>query len=163
MKILITGATGFLGAHLVRRLAREDVQMALLIRPGSNQWRIDPLPKNAAIITGSLSDLPTKAIEQFGPDTIVHAAWHGVTNEHRNDPTQSENLKPTAMLAEIGCKHFIGLGSQAEYGPLNKKITETDGTEPTTLYGATKLAAGTVTQERCGQLGVRWSWLRVFS
>jgi nucleoside-diphosphate-sugar epimerase len=163
VKILITGATGFLGAHLVRRLAREDVQMALLIRPGSNLWRIDPLPKNAGIIPGSLSELPTKAIEQFVPDTIVHAAWHGVSNQHRNDATQTENLTPTLKLAEIGCKHFIGLGSQAEYGPLNKKISETDSTKPTTLYGETKLAACLETEKLCSQNGVRWSWLRVFS
>jgi UDP-glucose 4-epimerase len=163
VKILITGATGFLGAHLVRRLAREDVQMALLIRPGSSHWRIDPLPNNATTIPGSLSDLPTKAIEQFGPDTIVHAAWHGVTNEHRNDGTQKENLTPTLALAEIGCKHFIGLGSQAEYGPLNKNISETDPTKPTTLYGETKLAACLETQKLCAQNEVRWSWLRVFS
>jgi UDP-glucose 4-epimerase len=164
VKILITGATGFLGAHLVRRLAREDVQMALLIRPGSNRWRIEPLPKNATIIPGSLADLPTKQIEQFAPDTIVHAAWHGVTNQHRNDPSQiAENLLPTLKLIEVGCKHFIGLGSQAEYGPLNKKISETDPTEPTTLYGATKLSACHLTRQLCGQQGIRWSWLRVFS
>ena len=142
--------------------------MGLLIRPGSNLWRIEPAPKNAQVIHGSLAELPKEAIAQFAPDTIVHAAWHGVTNQHRNDAAQIEqNLVPTVKLVEhareVGCKHFIGLGSQAEYGPLNKKISETDPTEPTTLYGATKLTACHLSRQLCAQFGIRWSWLRVFS
>ena len=168
MKLLITGATGFIGADLVRRLARENVQMALLIRPGSNLWRVEPLPKNATIVHGTLADLPVAKIASFAPDTVVHAAWHGVSNQHRNEPAQIlENLVPTVRLVEgardAGCRNFIGLGSQAEYGPLNKKISETDPTEPTTLYGATKLAACHLTRQLCSQFDMRWAWLRVFS
>jgi nucleoside-diphosphate-sugar epimerase len=168
VKLLITGATGFLGAHIVRRFAREPVEMALLIRPSSDLWRVVPLPLNATTIPGSLSDLPAQGIARFAPDILIHAAWHGVTNQHRNDPAQiAENLLPTVRLVELareaGCKTFIGLGSQAEYGPLNKKIGENDPTEPTTLYGATKLAACHLTRQLCAQHSIRWAWLRVFS
>lgn len=168
IKVFITGATGFLGAHLARRLEREDVQTALLARAASNRWRIDPLPKNARIIEGDLQALPEKAIADFTPDVIVHAAWHGVTNQHRNDPAQiALNLEPTVRLvqlaAEIRCPRFIGLGSQAEYGPLNRIISEDDPTQPTTLYGASKLATCHLTRVLCEQLKVRWTWLRVFS
>lgn len=142
--------------------------MGLLARGGSNLWRIEPLPQNAEIIRGDLQELPVKRIAEFGPEVIVHAAWHGVTNQHRNDPAQiGLNVAPTVRLAqlaaEVGCKRFIGLGSQAEYGPLNRIISEEDSTEPTTLYGASKLAACHLTRVLCEQLGVRWAWLRVFS
>lgn len=137
--------------------------MALLIRPGSNLWRIDPLPKNAQIIEGSLAELPLKEIERFAPDTVVHAAWNGVTNEHRNDPAQTENVTLTAGIADLGCKHFIGLGSQAEYGPLNKKIRETDKGQPTTAYGRSKFAAHIVTRNMYDERDLDWSWLCVFS
>jgi UDP-glucose 4-epimerase len=168
VKLLITGATGFIGAHLVRRLAREEVQMALLIRPGSNLWRLEPLPNNATIVPGTLGELPVAHIASFAPDTVIHAAWHGVSNQHRNEPSQiAENLMPTVRLLEVArdahCKNFLGLGSQAEYGPLNKKISETDRTDPTTLYGATKLAACHLTRQLCSQFDMRWAWLRVFS
>ena len=168
MKILLTGATGFLGAHTLRRLARENVQVGVLVRPGSNRARIDPLPANARVIQGSLQQLPSTDIKNFAPNIVIHAAWHGVTNQHRNDLSQiAENLDPTLRLVELardaGAESFIGLGSQAEYGPLNRKISETDPTEPTTLYGATKLAACHLTRQLCAQFGLRWAWLRVFS
>lgn len=168
MKILVTGATGFLGAHIVRRFAGENAELGLLVRQDSRRWRIDPLPHNASVITGSLSALPRKEIESFKPEIIIHAAWHGVTNQHRNDSAQiAENLLPTVSLVDLaresGCRHFIGLGSQAEYGPLNKKISETDPTNPTTLYGAAKLAACHLTRQLCAQSNIKWSWLRVFS
>jgi UDP-glucose 4-epimerase len=168
VNILITGATGFLGAHLARRLERESVIAGLLVRRSSDLWRLDPLPKNARLIYGDLQDLPVKELAEFAPKIIIHAAWHGVTNQHRNDPAQiALNIAPTVKLvqlaAEIGCPRFIGLGSQAEYGPLNRIISEDDPTQPTTLYGASKLAACHLTRALCGQLKVRWAWLRVFS
>lgn len=168
MKILLTGGTGFLGAHLVRRLAREDVRVGLLARPGGNRQRIAPLPANAEILEGDLQTLPVAKIKTFAPEAVVHAAWHGVTNQHRNDASQiSQNLNPTIALQqlaqELGARVFVGLGSQAEYGPLNKKISETDLTEPSTLYGASKLAACHLTRQLCAQANIRWAWLRVFS
>lgn len=168
MKILLTGATGFLGAQIARRLERENVQTALLVRPKSNLGRIDPLPKNAQLIQGSLQDLPETAIKNFAPDLLIHTAWHGVTNEHRNDPAQvSQNIGPALKLLELareaGAKTFIGLGSQAEYGPLNRVIREDDPTSPTTVYGAAKLAACHLTRVLAAQYGMRWAWLRVFS
>jgi len=168
VKIFVTGATGFLGAHFVRQLGSEDVQMGLLMREGGNRWRLEPLPGNAVVMEGSLEALPEEKIKEFEPDVVVHAAWHGVTNQHRNDAAQiGENLLPTVKLVElareVGCKTFVGLGSQAEYGPLNRKISESDSTEPSTLYGATKLAACHLTRQLCAQAGMRWAWLRVFS
>jgi UDP-glucose 4-epimerase len=168
MRIFLTGATGFLGAHIARRFEREDAEVALLIRPGSDCARLEPLPKNARAISGSLQKLPASEIEKFAPNVVIHAAWHGVTNQHRNDPAQiAENIEPTVRLVELardaGAETFIGLGSQAEYGPLNRKISESDHTEPSTLYGATKLATCHLTRQLCGQFNLRWAWLRVFS
>lgn len=152
----------------MRRLAREDVRIGLLVRPNSDRRRIEPLPANAEVLEGDLQNLPTAKIQEFGPEVVVHAAWHGVTNQHRNDSAQiTSNLNPTIKLQELArelkCRAFIGLGSQAEYGPLNKKIAENDPTEPTTLYGASKLAACHLTRQLCAQAGMRWAWLRVFS
>lgn len=168
MKILLTGATGFLGAHTARRLECEPVEVGLLVRPQSNLWRLEPIPKNAQIIHGDLQKLPDAEIKAFAPNVVIHAAWQGVTNPHRNDPSQiSANLDPTLRLVELaqatGAGHFVGLGSQAEYGPLNKRISESEAASPTTLYGVAKLRACHQTRALCAQANIRWAWLRVFS
>ncbi len=171
MNLLLTGSTGFLGAHLVRRLARESsVRLGLLIRPFSDRARLPHLPANAVMITGDLENLTDArdAIVAFRPDAVVHSAWFGVGNKQRNDPLQIDrNLVPTLDLLKIaaaaGAKHFIGVGSQAEYGPANQRISENHPTHPTTLYGATKLASCVLCERLSAELGLRFAWLRVFS
>ena len=93
----------------------------------ANVW-LEPLPNNATILPGTLAELPVAHIASFAPDTVIHAAWHGVSNQHRNEPSQiAENLMPTVRLLEVArdahCKNFIGLGSQAEYGPHAARLT----------------------------------------
>ena len=170
MKVLLTGATGFLGAHLFRRLLRERVEVALLLREHSDTRRIDPITSSATIIRGDLRDLGTanEAIQKFRADTVIHTAWAGVMNKFRNEALQlDDNLMPTINLLRLaldnGCRNFIGLGSQAEYGPANKIISESEPAKPTTLYGATKLATSILAEQLCAQAGARFAWLRVFS
>lgn len=170
MRIFLTGATGFLGAHLLRRLAVEDVSLMALVRPSSNLWRIDPIAKNARLVRGELGKPADweEAFTAFKPQVVAHLAWSGVGNKHRNDSSQIDaNVMPTVELARMsiraGVEKFIGLGSQAEYGPLNKTITEEDSTRPTTLYGAAKLASCVLTEQLCRQAGLAWTWVRVFS
>jgi nucleoside-diphosphate-sugar epimerase len=67
------------------------------------------------------------------------------------------------MASRLGAKDWIGLGSQAEYGPCQNKIDETTNTNPTTLYGVSKLAACKLSERLCQELGIRHSWLRLFS
>jgi nucleoside-diphosphate-sugar epimerase len=67
------------------------------------------------------------------------------------------------LAAKAGCSHWIGAGSQAEYGVSNRKIDELAPTLPTTVYGQSKLAACLSTQKFCEAVGMNWSWLRVFS
>jgi len=169
MRILITGATGFLGGHLLKRLSAEDVTVAILIRPQSNRWRIEHLGMNFVKIIGDLRQPQgiSDAIKDFAPDTVIHLAWSGVLNRYRNEQLQLDNLFGNLALLRIaneaGCRTWIGLGSQAEYGPLNIRINEDAPTRPSTLYGITKLCTCLLSQYLCAQLNMRFVWLRLFS
>lgn len=169
-RVFITGGTGFIGSHLIRFLAGQDVAVGALIRSEQTAWRIHPLPRNVVPLTGDLRDKEglRRLLASFQPETVIHLGWSGVGNKFRNDTAQvEENLQPTLDLirlsAEAGCKQWIGAGSQAEYGPLNRKISETDLPRPTTLYGAAKLAAAVLAEALCASLGMRFAWLRIFS
>lgn len=107
------------------------------------------------------------ALADFGPDTVIHLAWEGVHGRHRNEAVQLRNLHGTIALLETakrcGAGHFVGLGSQAEYGPCTGIIAESQLPRPTTLYGATKLSTYYLVESLCHLSAMRFAWMRLFS
>lgn len=168
-RVLVTGAAGFLGARIAERLLERSHCLALLLRAPNADDRAAAIYERCEIVTGDLAERASyaAALRAFRPDSIVHAAWSGVTGADRNDPRQIANIAATADLLEeaiaAGATAFVGFGSQAEYGPQNRKIDEHAPTEPTTLYGHSKLATARVTEAMCRLKAVRHAWLRVFS
>ncbi len=170
MRILVTGATGFLGSSLVRQLVGDGHDVAALVRPTSRRmWRLDPVRDRIRCIEGDLAAIPSSAIRSFAPEGVAHLAWSGVSNLDRNDPKQVHNICQAKDLltiaADSGCSAFVGLGSQAEYGPCSGAVAPDAPTNPTTLYGDCKLATGRILA-RIAETGThkpRFAWLRLFS
>ena len=160
MRVAITGATGFVGSHLTRRLVDRH-EVAVSLRRESDPWRIRDLLPRVTVVCNALE------LARFRPKALIHLAWAGVGSAARNDITQLENIERAAQTAEIayaaGVEHWIGMGSQAEYGPCGGRITEDTPTRPTTLYGVAKLAAGLACGNICRQRRMRFAWLRLFS
>ena len=170
MRILITGATGFLGSYVLKRLlAAGQHDVAILVRPESDTWRISVLVDQVERIPFGLNDLKLARghVFDFRPDVVIHLAWSGVANRFRNDLAQVDNLRATVDLVElsrdVGATAWVGIGSQAEYGPTQGVIHEEMPTRPTTLYGITKLSAYMLAEHLCTGAGIRFGWLRVFS
>ena len=67
------------------------------------------------------------------------------------------------LAAGAGATAWIGLGSQAEYGPTAAVLTESTPTNPTTRYGAAKLSAGKLTRDLCAERSIRHVWLRLLT
>lgn len=170
MRALVTGATGFVGSHLTEHLVREGIPVAILRRPEGDPWRIRHLLPSLLTIEGNVNALePSRAaIEVFHPDTVFHLAWHGTGNQYRNEDAQvHRNLNGSLDLAklarDLGCKTFVGLGSQAEYGPWDRKIDEEALPNPTTMYGAAKLSAYHLIRQVASDSDMRFAWMRLFS
>jgi len=169
MRILVTGATGFLGSYLVADLLGHGHATAVLLRPGTSRWRLEDVYQRLHVIEGTLEDQDglRGKLQGFKPDAVVHMAWRGVEGAERNSSIQAHNVPNTVRLielaADLGATIFVGAGSQAEYGPYDRPIMEDDPTRPTTLYGIAKLATCLMSQHLCGQRSVRFAWLRIFS
>lgn len=170
MRFLVTGATGHLGSFLTRSLVHQGHDVAVFIRPNSDIWRIQEIIHRVRTINGDLSQIEqrTPDIVEFAPDIVFHLGWYGVTSEFRDDPRQiTENLNGSLRLLEAahdaGSKCWIGIGSQAEYGPVDGILNEQTPLRPTTAYGKTKLSIGLLTQELCRAYGIRHVWLRLLA
>ena len=168
-KIFITGGAGFVGAQVVRQLIGEGRDVAVLMRPSTNSRRINDLLKQCTVIEGDLagSNGLESALKKFAPNAVLHLAWDGVMGADRNNSVQmlnvSNSLNLYKLTESIGCRHFLGLGSQAEYGPLTGRISEAATTKPTTTYGAAKLATCMVLERAAAASGRPFTWLRLFS
>jgi UDP-glucose 4-epimerase len=165
---LVTGASGFLGSWLVRRLSADGHSVTALTRDGqSARWNADWF-REVKIVPGSLEDLRglDKSIDSI--DVVFHLAWFGVTSELRNHTDQiSRNVIGCLRLWELardaGCKHWIGIGSQAEYGPNRTILREDLPANPVTAYGMAKLVSGLLTSKMAEMSGMRHSWLRLLA
>jgi nucleoside-diphosphate-sugar epimerase len=147
-RVIITGATGFVGANLVRRLLHDGHRIHLFVRPGHALWRIDAVREHIQLHELSLLDSPSlrQAIASIRPDWIFHLAVFGAY------PTQtgihemiSTNISGTVNLVEsclhAGFEAFVNTGSSSEYGWKDHAPSEIDYLEPNSHYAVTKAAS----------------------
>jgi nucleoside-diphosphate-sugar epimerase len=166
-RLLVTGAGGFVGAAVVKAAVAAGHDVIALVRNG--RARLAPVANRVSLERVDLSDTAAVAalLASAKPDIVVHSAWEGVGGPSRAGDIQLENIRTTVALTDAaiaaGARKFVGIGSQAEYGRYDRKITEADLPQPTMLYGAAKLAACHLAAQRCREAGLSFAWLRLFS
>lgn len=146
--VLITGASGFVGANLLRRLIKETPpkKVYVLLRKNSDTWRIDDLLKKVSVYVVDMRDQRSteKLILKIKPKTIFHLATHGAYPYQQNDEREimETNIICTFNLLQaslqVGFNAFVNTGSSSEYGINIKLMSEDDMSEPVTSYGVSK-------------------------
>lgn len=169
MKVVITGATGFIGNAVLKNLSDDkDNEIWVVVRPDSMNLSKLPNKRNIHVEYLRLEDISKLKEKVNSIDVFIHCAWDGVRGIKRNSmDIQDENYKCgmniLRLLPLLDCKKFIGLGSQAEYGVMNGEIGEEYPCNPTTEYGKAKLKLCMDGMQFCKEHNISFVWLRVFS
>jgi UDP-glucose 4-epimerase len=170
LHFLISGGSGFIGSHTVKYIISNNLgKVTLLLSNKSNLWRLEPLKNsfNSIIINYENYEESYDLLKNSGINNVIHAGWSGVLNEDRNSLSQIKNINSTINLLNL-CKNleirnFTALGSHAEYGIINGIVNERHETNPTTLYGTTKLSMYLLCRKICEIYGISLKWIRVFN
>jgi Nucleoside-diphosphate-sugar epimerases len=168
--IIVTGATGFIGMHLLQvLLSDKNNRVYAIVRPKSLNRSKLMIYENLTVIELSLQDIVNlPRLLSVAGDVFYHLAWEGTRASARNDKLLQENNYHFTMSAikaafELGCKSFVGIGSQAEYGMCTGTITENHKTAPLTEYGKAKLRTYEDGKKLAESFGVKFIWARIFS
>ncbi len=143
-RVLVTGGTGFIGSHLVRRLVHEDAQVILLVRPTSEHQRISDILSEVELHTVDIRTFGavSAVMEKLRPQVVYHLAAVGIT-----DPFLSPSLALRVNLdgtinvvraaASAGATRIVHTGTSYEYGDLASE----GSLDPISPYAASKAAA----------------------
>lgn len=168
MRVLLTGASGFIGAHVTRRLLAAGCDVAALVVPGDPLTRLHDVAERLTLLTGDLNDLAVlrPALESWKPEACIHLAWYAEPGKYLHSP---ENLRALTAslnlleeLARIGCGQVVAAGTCAEYDTDRGFLREDGPTRPATLYAATKLSLCLIGQQMAAASGMNFAWARIF-
>ncbi len=162
MRVIITGATSFLGKALVRLLIKRGDEVIAIGRRADSIF-----PKDVVYRSLQMEEYPNLTSEDKA-DVFINLAWAGTGHEGRNNKEIQENnvknsLDALRVAKRLGCKVFIESGSQAEYGITTRKTTESSECNPNSEYGKAKLKLQEEAFKLAKELDISYIHLRIFS
>lgn len=168
MNVVITGPTGVVGMALIKKHIEQNDHILAICHPHSAGIR--EIPKNPLIriLEADLTEIKDISCTEEAYDIFYHLAWIGTTGTGRDDERLQEQnvaatLEAVKLAKRLGCKTFVGAGSQAEYGRSKERLTPQTPTNPENAYGRAKLKAGEISRQACEELGMRHIWVRILS
>jgi nucleoside-diphosphate-sugar epimerase len=169
-RIILTGASGFVGANLARRLLRDGHELHLLLRRNHHPWRIAAIQDDAQLHETDLSDEESLAriVESVRPEWVFHLAAYGAyapqTDLRRMVWT---NILGTMNLVQAclktGFEAFVNTGSSSEYGFKDHAPAEDESLEPNSPYAVTKASATLFCRHTARSRQVHLPTLRLYS
>lgn len=170
LRVLITGAAGFVGANLARRMLGRGDEVWLAVRPGSDQWRLSEIEGDARIVEADLREpeAATRLVGEARPGAVMHLAAHGAYSWQADAERIFEtNTLGTRRLLEAcasaGVECFVHAGSSSEYGYKDHPPAEGELPEPNSDYAVSKLAATMSCAQFASERGLRTVTLRLYS
>jgi dTDP-6-deoxy-L-talose 4-dehydrogenase (NAD+) len=159
--IAITGATGFIGRHVLAELDRRGIEAVLLCRsPQALTTRGYALV--ALDVHGDLSDLRERC---GAPQVLLHLAWGGLPHYqslHHVEVERPAHYRFIKAMVEAGVRHVVAVGTCYEYGMQYGPLHEALDTRPVTAYGQAKDTLRRELELLARNLPFELTWPRLF-
>ena len=169
-KVLITGASGFVGNNVARKLLGLGHSVNLILREQHADWRLRDVYDDVVVHLVDLrdSDRLIRAVKSVGPEWVFHLAAHGAYSTQDNLKQILEtNVIGTANLVhaclQTGTEVFVNTGASSEYGFKDHAPAEVEPLEPNSYYAVAKASATMLCSYIARSRGVRIPTLRLYS
>jgi nucleoside-diphosphate-sugar epimerase len=162
-RVLVTGASGFIGRHSLRFLVEQGYEVHAVARGA-----VPPTDLVTAHSCDLLDDRATAAlIRAVRPTHLLHFAWYAIPGKFWTAPENLDwaaaSLRLLRTFADSGGRRAVCAGSCAEYDWSEPLLSETTTKlAPRTLYGTAKNAVRSCLEHAAATLGLDWAWGRVF-
>ncbi len=167
---LVTGAGGFVGANLLRRLLGDGYRVTGVLQPGGDPWRVAGLEDQARLVEVDLLDDEAvgRLVHDARPDRVFHLAAYGAYSWQQDvRRMMATNVRGTVALVEacreVDCEAFVHAGSSSEYGFKDHAPSEDEAIEPNSPYAVSKAAATMLCRQTARTDGFPAITLRLYS
>ena len=168
MRILLTGAGGFIGSAVAECLVRQEHQVFAVDRSAEALARLDGT--TPGVVTRSIDIGEPGAVGallgETKPQGLIHLAWYADPSDYLISHQNLASLATTNALVEqvlaTGCRKIVISGSCVEYAIRDRPLRESDEADPRTLYAACKYAAWHTARALSAEAGAELAWARIF-
>jgi dTDP-6-deoxy-L-talose 4-dehydrogenase (NAD+) len=163
MKIAVTGASGFVGSHVLTELQRHEVEIVAITRSANRLAGVD---SKVRVVELDIADADAACYERIGqPDVLVHLAWDGLPNYralHHFETELPRQYRFLKQLVEAGLPTLVVTGTCLEYGMQCGLLSENMPPCPVTSYGYAKDALRRQLEFLQGSHSLHLVWARLF-
>ena len=158
MRILVTGANGYLGRGVVKQLVNDGYDVI------ATDLNDDTIDNRATIKKADIFSLEDPFSYFEKPDILLHMAWRDGFSHNSNSHIDDlpKHFKFISSMVEQGVKKVCVLGSMHEIGFFEGSVNQGTPTNPESLYGISKNALRKMVELLCQKNNVKYQWLRGF-
>jgi len=164
MKILITGATGFVGKHVIDQIQASGYD---ILASTLEKDKIECSYKDIQWLYGDMGDIDSlkPAIKSFSPEVVIHLAWQGIPDY--SEGVSLINLNNSIQLLDLiveetSCKKIIVSGSCFEYGAKKGITKETDPIKINSFFAWAKHSLYEYLALKCEKKNINLVWFRIY-
>jgi nucleoside-diphosphate-sugar epimerase len=166
LRVAVTGANGFVGAHVVRELLKRGDDVVAVVRKSSRRHRLADLVGLEVVETDILDETGRQRVAPLRVDACVHTAWYTEAGKYLSSPANVDLIGATlhlaTTLAQAGCRRFVGVGTCFEYDTERGWLSEDTPLAPAHLYSAAKAGTYLALRELSSLTGIQVAWARLF-